>query len=190
MQNPAHNLSDPGWYGPAPVVRPAFEAVFAEHRSALEVRARVLCRGHVSADDVIQDTVTRALPRYAELQDPGRAKAWLLTILFSVFVDHCRALKRAPGGATLEEGEQVPAPAEPPLDSERVSREQFLSCVARLPDKLRECYRLFALEGHDYNAISARLDIPKSTVGTRLLRARQELLKMLRGVLAREGERI
>jgi RNA polymerase sigma-70 factor (ECF subfamily) len=141
----------------------------------------------VNVDDLLQDTVERAFPRYGELRDHVRARAWLLTILFSVFVDHCRALKRASSGGTLEEAEQVAAPSEPPpLDSERVSREQLLSCVERLPDKLRECYRLFAIQERDYDFIATELKIPKSTVGTRLFRARLELFKMLREVLARE----
>jgi RNA polymerase sigma-70 factor, ECF subfamily len=40
-------------------------------------------------------------------------------------------------------------------------------------------YRLHALEGRSYEEVSARLRIPKATVGTRLIRARRKLRDLL-----------
>ena len=60
-----------------------------------------------------------------------------------------------------------------------LSIDDVRAAIAALPDDVRDTYRLFALEGRDYVAISALQGIPKATVGTRIMRARRKLRELL-----------
>lgn len=66
-----------------------------------------------------------------------------------------------------------------------IAVEEFRAAVSRLPPELGEVYRLHAIEECSYKAISQRLGVAPPTVGTRLLRARRFLKKLLLPIAAR-----
>lgn len=166
--------------------RRAFDAMVAEHLPALRTRAGQLCRRHVDPDDVIQDALVRAFRGRDQLRDRDRARGWLLSIVTNTFIDALRKQRSRPDQAELPAESPAPAPEEPTaaLPWQQLGEAELRAAIARLPDELRDTYRMFALENLDYVAIAAAQNIPKATVGTRLLRAR----KRLRALLAAELE--
>ncbi len=180
----------PGERAVAPTVsdrdRRAFDAMVAEHLASLRARATQLCRRHVDPDDVIQDALVRAFRGRDQLRDHARARAWLLSIVTNTFIDALRKQRSRPDQAELPAEAPAPVPDEPTeaLPWQQLGEAELRAAIARLPDELRETYRMFALENRDYVAIAAAQNIPKATVGTRLLRAR----KRLRALLAAELE--
>lgn len=78
----------------------------------------------------------------------------------------------------------APAPEEVPPWA-RITVEEFRAAVSRLPPELGEVYQLHAIEERSYKAISQRLGVAPPTVGTRLLRARRYLKKLLFPIAAR-----
>jgi RNA polymerase sigma-70 factor (ECF subfamily) len=171
---------------PAEDTRPEFDALVAAHRPALLGRARQLCRGHLDPEDLVQDTLERAFRRYDSLRDGTRARAWLYTVLTNTFIDRIRQRRAEPATQPIDD---VPVAAPVPVERpawEQIGPAQLHAAVARLPRELEEVYRLHALEGVDYSALTARLGIPKSTVGTRLLRARRLLRELLAAELGGE----
>jgi len=156
-----------------------FQRFVAAHRAELLGRARALCRGHLDADDVVQDALLRAWRGHGSMRDPGRARAWLFSILHNTFIDRVRRQRVAPASRSVEglELPDVPPPAEPGWHA--LGGDDLRAAVAELPDDLRDVYRLHALEGRDYVWLADHLGIPKATVGTRLLRARRRLRDLL-----------
>jgi RNA polymerase sigma-70 factor (ECF subfamily) len=145
----------------------------------LEKRARQLCRGNLDPDDLVQEVHIRALRHYGSLRNPENPLPWLLTILRRTFVDLLRQRGSEPLKEPLE-GVDVPEPSpEPDPVWRSVTETQLRAAVEQLPEDLRDCYRMHALEGHDYARIVATLKIPSGTVGTRLLRARKKLRELL-----------
>ncbi|MBP8809302.1 MAG: sigma-70 family RNA polymerase sigma factor [Kofleriaceae bacterium] len=159
-------------------VRRGFDRLIAAHLPALRARAAQLCRRDLDPEDVIQDALVRAFRGRAQLADPARARGWLLAIVTNTFLDAVRRRRARPGEVALEfEPPAEVADADAPwaeLDVDDVR-----AAVAALPDDVRDTYRMFALEGRDYIAIAAALGVPKSTVGTRILRARKKLREAL-----------
>jgi RNA polymerase sigma-70 factor (ECF subfamily) len=151
-----------------------FEALVAEHLPWLRARAALLCRGHVDPDDLRQEALMRAFRAREKLRDRDRVRPWLLAILTNTFLDAIRQQRRRPQQVPLEI-EPMAAPEEPtePLPWEEISTEELHAAIARLPDDVRDTYRMFTLEDKDYVEIAAALHIAKSTVGTRILRARR-----------------
>jgi len=157
-----------------------FEALVAEHLPWLRVRAALLCRGHMDPDDLLQEALMRAFRAREKLRDRARVRPWLVTILTNTFLDAIRSQRRRPQQVPLEI-EPVADPDEPtePLPWEEISNEELHAAIARLPDDVRDTYRMFTLQDKDYVEIATTLHIAKSTVGTRLLRARRQLRALL-----------
>jgi RNA polymerase sigma-70 factor (ECF subfamily) len=156
-----------------------FEHLVAEYRGVLERRARQLCRGHFDPEDLVQEVHVRALRHYGTLRNHVHPLPWLLTILKRTFVDLVRQRSSEPLRASLDEVDVPEPPLEPAPVWGAITEEQLRAAVERLPEDVRDCYRLHALEGWDYALIAKTLKIPGGTVGTRLLRARRKLRELL-----------
>jgi len=167
--------------------RRAFDALVAEHLPGLRARAVQLCRAHLDPDDLLQDALMRAFRARRQLRDPQRTRSWLLSIVGNTFIDALRKQRARPLHISLDVAPDTEPSDEPtePLPWQRLGPEELRVAIDQLPDDLRETYRLFALEGKDYTAIAAAVRIPKSTVGTRLLRARKKLRALLAAIAER-----
>jgi RNA polymerase sigma-70 factor, ECF subfamily len=155
------------------------EAIRAHH-AALRARARQLCRNHVDAEDLVQETYVRAMTAKKPLREKSKVRAWLLRILTNTFFDMLREQKRRRRIIVTIELPDVAA-EEPtqPLSWEDISDEEVRAAIAQLSDDVRNTYRMFALECRSYADIATLLGIPPSTVGTRILRARRQLRALL-----------
>src|SRR5688572_18140974 len=60
----------------------------------LRLRALKLCRERDAADDLLQETVLRALSFEASYQADTNLKAWLYQVMFSIFITRCRKRRR------------------------------------------------------------------------------------------------
>jgi RNA polymerase sigma-70 factor, ECF subfamily len=174
---------------PAAAAR-SFQALVRQHHDELVGRARRLCRGHLDADDVLQDALVRAWKAFAGMRDASAGRAWLFTILNHTFIDRVRKQHGEPRMDTVDEL-VLPAPERPATARwERLGLDDLRAAIAALPDDVREVYRQHALDGRDYIYLADKHGIPKSTVGTRLLRARKKLREHLEARLAElEGGR-
>lgn len=151
----------------------------AVYESVLFSRALRLCKSPSDAWDLVQDTYERALRGKATFQPGSNLRLWLLTILSNLFLDRCRKRAREPRVMTIEEHD-VPNP-EPyaPESWETITPEQVSAALALLDGPFREVTKLRLIENCSYDEIADRLTIPRSTVGTRLMRARNKLRETL-----------
>jgi RNA polymerase sigma-70 factor, ECF subfamily len=155
------------------------EEMATEFESVLYARALRLLRSPQDAWDLVQDTFEHALRGYARFQPGTNLRVWLMTIMHHLFIDRCRRRSREPSAATIDEND-IPSP-EPsaPEAWESITDEQIAAALADLESPFREVYQLRLHDHCSYDEIAARLTIPRSTVGTRLMRARQKLKKTL-----------
>lgn len=191
----ALTLDDPGCESVAAVSavsrartsRPGFEEAVRAHGPALASLAERLCRSKADARDLIQDTYERALRAWDRLPPGANERGWLITICHNLFIDRCRRARRLPrtdGRDVME----APAPevVSPPPWSE-VTPDQVRQALTELDEEFRRAYELHAIAGRSYREIAEELGVPPSTVGTRLLRARQKLKTILLARMAAEG---
>ena len=137
--------------------------------------ARALTGDAARADDLVQDTLERALGKWM-LWRPGNLRAWLLTMMHNVFVNQIRYEPLVV--AFDDEGlPDIPVAArhQDNLDLRDLDR-----ALARLSPEQREVLLLIGLEELRYEEAARVLDIPVGTVMSRLSRARERL----RGILA------
>ena len=140
--------------------------------------ARALVGDAEAADDLVQDTLERAVRKFA-LWRPGNLRAWLFSIMHNVFINQVRARKV---GFDEELDENLPAYV-PSVTGEDVADLQ--RALMQLSPGQREVVLLVALEDLTYNDVSKMLGIPVGTVMSRLSRGRERLRQLLDGEPAR-----
>ena len=159
-------------------------ALLVQHQDVLAGVALRLCGNHADAHDLVQDTFERAL-RATNAQVPENPRAWLLTILYNLFMDQRRRHSRHPLVPLTAEHLEVPQ-CDPEVEPEwaPISQGQLAAALSRLDEPLRQVYELHCVSRVSYEQIAALLGIPRNTVGTRLRRARQKMRALLHTQLA------
>ncbi|MCD6287599.1 MAG: sigma-70 family RNA polymerase sigma factor [Candidatus Hydrogenedentes bacterium] len=138
------------------------------------------------AEDCAQTAFLKAYMALATFRADSSFKSWIYRIASNVCTDSLRRRSRRPQDQPLDSSESLRNVSEPAADprqsaSHSEMRELVEETMATLADKYRLPLALFHLEGLDCNEISAMLNLPVSTVKTRLRRARL----MLRAAIAR-----
>ena len=142
---------------------------------ALRRVGRRLTGDSAEADDLVQDTLMRALERRDELRDPERLQGWLLAVQRTVFLNSRRGLR--PRLEVLEGGlgrEPLPEPAgdlEAELHGQTLGPELQAALDALAPE-WRDALWLREVEDLSYEEIAAIQGCPVGTVRSRLARAR------------------
>ena len=158
------------------------DAWVREHQSALYGVALKLCGRPEDSHDLVQDTFERAMRSEVA---PQSARAWLFSVLHHLFIDRQRKKVRRPQHKSLDEVELAAREPEPPPAWTALSVDEVRAALDRLEPEFREAYRLHALEGLGYAEIGAKLGVPVSTVGTRIMRARRKLRELLQAAVRR-----
>ncbi|MCW5695091.1 MAG: sigma-70 family RNA polymerase sigma factor [Pseudolabrys sp.] len=139
---------------------------------ALRRFARALTRDTETADDLVQDTLVRAL-RSEHLFHGGELRTWMYTILANLNRNRLRSLARRPVMVPVDDGDAAVDAAEGARDIERA--------LATLVDEQRDALLLVVLEGLSYREVAEIQGVPIGTVMSRLARARQQLKSFLEG---------
>lgn len=170
--------------------REAFEATAIPFMRALHNMALRLTHDPQDAADLVQETFLRAYRTFANFTPGSNCKAWLFTILYSIFVNQYRQSKRRPRMESVEELEErfhrfVEAPADPASDITTVEgwgwrwSPEVERALRQLPEDFRVPLLLVDVEGLSYEEAASVLGCPVGTVGSRLYRARLALFAML-----------
>jgi RNA polymerase sigma-70 factor, ECF subfamily len=155
-----------------------FEHMYRDQQPAI-LREAVRLTGNASdAWDLCQETFTRAFESFESFAPGSSGHAWLRTILTRLYIDRWR--KQARFKEVSIDGLEVPAPApdEPPLWSS-FSAEELREAIHRLPPARRSLLKMHVYHGHSYAALARQMRVPVATVGTRLLRTRARLRRVL-----------
>ena len=141
--------------------------------------AVALLADRARADDLVQDTLERALGRLHLWQSGTDMRRWLFTIMHNLHVNAVRRSIRRGSETTLEDAEDRLVQSASQHDSMAVR--DLNAALQSLPAEQVEVLLLVALEGLAYREVAQILDIPLGTVMSRLSRARQALRRFLDG---------
>jgi RNA polymerase sigma-70 factor (ECF subfamily) len=141
---------------------------------ALRRYARALTRNADIADDLVQDTLVRAL-RSEHLFHGGEVRSWLYTILTNLNRNRLRSLARRPALSPIEDND-APDMAGPEAGGRDIER-----ALATLVDDQRTALLLVVLEGLSYREVAEVQGVPIGTVMSRLARARAQIKSFLDG---------
>jgi RNA polymerase sigma-70 factor (ECF subfamily) len=164
----------------------AFEAEALPHVSALFRMAMWFERNREEAEDLVQDTLSRALESFHRYEQGTNCRAWLMTILQHVRSNRRRARARSPIVSDPDDRLASTVPFVPPVP-EHLTDEDLLGALGRIPAVYQEVILLSDVEELSYKDIAAALSIPIGTVMSRLHRGRALLRQELAAARSLHG---
>lgn len=139
--------------------------------------ARALVGDRNAADDLVQDTLERALGKFHLWKRGTDLRAWLFTIMHNVFVNKLRGRREL----LALDSEALELPVRAAHDAGLEARDLERALV-RIPAEQREVLLLVVLEEMTYEEAARTLGIPIGTVMSRLSRAREKLRTLVEGL--------
>ncbi|QFU17363.1 sigma-70 family RNA polymerase sigma factor [Microvirga thermotolerans] len=143
----------------------------------LRRHAWALLRDDEAADDLVQDTLERAIGRWHSRRRDGGLKAWLYAIQHNLFLDRLRRQRRQGAQIGAEALMDVPSPDASPDEHARMR--DILAALDALPEEQRSVMLLVSVEDLSYEEAAQALAIPVGTVMSRLSRAREKMRQYL-----------
>ena len=164
-----------------------------ELRRPLYQRALFLAQDRTTAEDLIQETMEKAMHARHRFQAGSNLGGWLFSIMRNLFIDgrrrravQGRLEQRAYGLLPSDDSTLVedPPPGDLPCPLlDLIAVDDVLAVVATLAPAQRDIFTLAYLDHLTYREIARRLGIPVSTTGTRLLRVRAKVRARLEAVI-------
>lgn len=160
------------------------------HIGSLRRYALVLTRDPVAADDLVQETLVKAIAKADTFQPGSELRPWLFRILHNTHISGIRREKtRAEASADL------PEPVAADCQHTHLELKQVLSALDQLPEAQRKPIILIALREMSYAEAARSLDVPLGTFMSRLGRGREALRQIMQGlgkgklsILTRKGD--
>ncbi|WP_299152568.1 RNA polymerase sigma factor [uncultured Christiangramia sp.] len=127
------------------------------------------------AEDNLQDGFVTIFEKIGQFQDKGSFEGWMKRILINTSLQKHRQQKVY--GITNEE--DLPED-EVEVETDNISVDFLLQCVQELPDRYRQVFNLYVLDGYSHKEISDLLSITEGTSKSNLARARTSLKEKIK----------
>ena len=164
--------------GPAPTAQP--EETMREAMLGAVPRLRAfaisLCGNVDKADDLVQETLVRALSHLDQFEPGTNMPAWLFTILRNLFRSDYRKRRRE---VEDDDGSYAESLKSQPEQSGRLEFEELPAALAKLPADQREALILVGASGLSYEEAAQICGCPIGTIKSRVNRARGRLAELL-----------
>ncbi len=141
--------------------------------------AWALLRDNEAADDLVQDTLEKAIRYWSQRHREGELRAWLFAIQRNLYIDTLRRRKGRGTQVGVEALDSVPASGEAP--DGHVGMRDLLAGLDALSEEHRSVLLLVGVEDFSYEQAARVLDVPLGTVMSRLSRARKHLREFMEG---------
>ncbi|HIY40664.1 MAG TPA: sigma-70 family RNA polymerase sigma factor [Candidatus Nocardiopsis merdipullorum] len=149
-----------------------------------------MTRNPADAEDLVQETFTKAFANFHQFRAGTNLRAWLYRILTNTFINNYRKKQREPRQETTDEIKDWQLAAAEKHTSagmrsaetevlDRLPDSDIKQALARLPRDFQEVIYLVDIEGYAYKEVAERMNTPLGTVMSRLHRARRQLREML-----------
>lgn len=169
--------------------RSSFEAIALPYSKSIYNAALRLTRRHPEdAADLGQETFLRAYRTYSNFIPGTNCKAWLFTIMYSIFANRYRKEQRHPEPISIDASDEIfrlaAASDLPNMNEIGLEVNQALD---RLPEAFRSALIMVDVEELSYEEAAAVLNCPVGTVRSRLFRARRLLFTELQSYARQNG---
>ena len=128
------------------------------------------------ADDLVQETLLRAIANIDSFQPGTNMSAWMFTILRNLFRSEYRKRRRE---VEDTDGSYAESLKSHPEQSSRLEFQEFRTALAKLPPDQREALILVGASGFSYEEAASICGCAVGTIKSRVNRARTRLADLL-----------
>ena len=158
-----------------------FDALVVQQSDSLKSYAKNFTRDHDDANDLVQDTLLKAVTYFKNFREGTNLKGWLYTIMKNTFINNYRRVVKTNALITQEEditNSHLVVSATRNGGENKFIMDDIKKALSRLSDEYYVPFTMY-FEGYKYNEISEYLNIPIGTVKTRIHVARKTMKKTL-----------
>lgn len=162
-----------------------FEEDALQYMNQLYAAALRYTKNPDDAQDLVQDTYSKAYTSFHQFEPGTNLKAWLYRVLTTTFINNYRKDQRRPQTSDGElEDWQIADAASHTSDQGKSAEDVVLEnlpdsdvkrALAEIPEEFRMAVYLADVEGFSYKEIAEIVGIPTGTVMSRLHRGRKQL---------------
>ena len=155
----------------------AFQHSIVQHTPALETFTRRFTNSYEESQDLVQETILKALTYRDKFKPNTNLKGWLYTIMKNTFINNYRKVQRSKTMydnteslyfLNVEDSHTFSSPEKTSIYND------IWSSVEDIREEYLEPFKLHT-EGYKYEEIAEQLDIPIGTVKNRIFHARKEI---------------
>ncbi|RRD35680.1 RNA polymerase sigma factor [Leucobacter sp. OH2974_COT-288] len=153
----------------------AFTTLLSRYTGMMISYALRITGSRADADDAVQEAFLVAWQKLDTLEDPRKAKSWLMRIVSHQAINVLRSHKHR--GDQLGVDHAAAAHIDPAAQAEISGQMQALEgLLSQLPELQRQAWTLREIGGLSYQEIAEELQVPLSTVRGAIARSRQALV--------------
>ncbi len=158
-----------------------FNTLVVQHTDSLKVYALHFTRDNEEANDLVQDTMLKAVTYYGKFKEGTNLKGWLYTIMKNTFINNYRRFVKT--NALVSKSDEISSAnlaysAAVNAGENKFVMEDIKEAMAELSNEYYIPFSMY-FEGYKYHEISEHLQIPIGTVKTRIHVARRTMKKAL-----------
>lgn len=159
-----------------------FNTMLSRESDSLKMYALRFTRNNEDANDLVQDTMLKAITYFDKFKEGTNLKGWLYTIMKNTFINNYRRITKA--NSIVTKTEEITSSNL--FFSSTKNRGEDIFVMDDIQDALsvlqKDYYKPFSMyfEGYKYHEIAVHLEIPIGTVKTRIHVARKFLKKSLK----------
>lgn len=160
----------------------SFKSVYESYREGVYYTAYRICQHEADAQEIVSETFMKAYEHRHQFAGKAAVSTWLYRIAYNASIDLVKRKRREVNWD--DNCEQMPEISSA-IDNlvENMSREQQLrqlhQAMKELSPEDRAILGLRFDRGLSYEEIATVTEIPASTIGTRIFRAKKQLLKIM-----------
>ncbi|MFD1771075.1 sigma-70 family RNA polymerase sigma factor [Sphingobacterium suaedae] len=158
-----------------------FNTLVIQQADSLKTYARNFTRDQDDANDLVQDTLLKAVTYFKNFKDGTNLKGWLYTIMKNTFINNYRRVVKTNSFITKEEeitSANLVVSATSNVGENKFVMEDINQALSSLSEDYYVPFTMY-FEGYKYHEISEYLNIPIGTVKTRIHVARKAMKKTL-----------
>ncbi len=158
-----------------------FNTLVVQHTESLRGYALHFTRDDEDANDLVQDTMLKAVTYHGKFKEGTNLKGWLYTIMKNTFINNYRRFVKTSG--LVSQSNEISSAhlahsAATNAGENKFVMEDIKDAMAELSDDYYIPFSMY-FEGYKYHEISEHLHIPIGTVKTRIHVARRTMKKAL-----------
>ena len=138
-----------------------------------------ICRryvGQANAEDVVQDSFIRIFQYLVQYRHDGSFEGWVRRVCVNTCIRHLEKAKRL----QVEYGtEGLPEHAVEPDAISKMSADELMALIDKIPDGYRTVFNLSVIEGFHHKEIALMLGIEESSSRSQLTKARKYIQRSL-----------
>ena len=162
------------------------DAILESHYEELYRIAYAWSQEHNLAQDLVQETMLKALQKAEQIKSFKHVDRWLCKIMHNLFYDNCRYDAKWQAIQVEDIDDFVQIESVETLYVRKQTVQNIHDAIGCLPIEQREVLVLVDLQGYSYSEVAEVVEAPVGTVMSRLSRAR----KKLRSLVSRDSSPI